>query len=138
MKKIFLLSLFLLCSYTSYADNTTWEKECIGYYKLDLPDNLELGRYPAERIYVEDIAGMKAIFGEYHRLRSQGRNIENPFSGFYYENYRVMISDNNFVDLESYKNKAIELLSEYNNTYYVKDYSADVFFSHTKTPILYI
>ncbi|HAE8197594.1 TPA: hypothetical protein JDH36_004425 [Salmonella enterica subsp. indica] len=139
MKKIFLLSLFLLCSYTSYADNTTWEKECIGYYKLDLPDNLELGRYPAERIYVEDIAGMKAIFGEYHRLRSQGRNIENPFSGFYYENYRVMISDNNFVDLESYKNKAIELLSEYNNTYYVKDYSADVFFlSYKDSHSLYI
>lgn len=81
MKNILLLFLFL-CSYVSYADNTIWKSECVGYYRLQLPDNLELGRYPAERIYIEDIAGMKAIFGEYHRLRNQGPNIESVFLVF--------------------------------------------------------
>lgn len=49
-----------------------------------------------------------------------------------------MISDDNFIDLESYKKKVTDLLEEYNNTYYMKDYSADVFFYHTKTLILYM
>ncbi|ENB5758781.1 hypothetical protein ABH253_004756, partial [Escherichia albertii] len=92
MKKVLLLLLFLLCSYASYADNTIWKNECVGYYQLQLPDNLEVGVYPAERINTKDIK-INSIIGTYHQYH--GNNIYGPYSIFYYGRYRVLISNDN-------------------------------------------
>ena len=122
-----------------YAEDTTWKNECIGYYQLQLPDDIEVGIYPAERIYTEDFGGIDSIFGEYHQLRSQGKNVTSPYSHFYYENYLVMVSEGNFGDLSKYKEQVAKKLSYDGDIYSIKNNSPSVFFlSYEHSHSLYI
>ncbi|MCZ8671004.1 T6SS immunity protein Tli4 family protein [Escherichia albertii] len=136
MKKVLLLLLFLLCSYASYADNTIWKNECVGYYQLQLPDNLEVGVYPAERINTKDIK-INSIIGTYHQYH--GNNIYGPYSIFYYGRYRVLISNDNVGDFDKYINEVKNKLSYFDYKYYFKKYRQDVFYvSYEKSYSLYI
>ncbi|EIX6435628.1 hypothetical protein MKU92_004648, partial [Salmonella enterica] len=132
-------SLLFFYSCLIWAGNITWKHECIGYYQLQLPDDIEVGFSPAKRIYTEDFGGIDSIFGEYHQLRSQGKNVSSPYSNFYYENYLVMISEEGFNNLNEYKEQVAKKLSYDNDIYTIKDYSSDVFFlSYEYSHSLYI
>ncbi|TKU35971.1 hypothetical protein FDW95_04080, partial [Citrobacter sp. wls718] len=137
MMKTYIFSFFLLFySYTSWAESTTWKDECIGYYQLQLPDNLEVGLYPAENINTKDLP-IDAIFGEYHQYRRG--NINNPYSHFYYGKHRVLVSKNNVVSFNKYKDDVGEDLSYFNHKYNTIQYSHDVFFlSYDESYSLYI
>lgn len=137
--KVYFLSFFLFFySYLACAEDTIWKNECIGYYQLQLPDDIEVGLYPTKRIYTEDFGGMDSIFGEYHQLRSQGKNVSSPYSLFYYQNYRIMMSADDFENLNEYKERTIKKLSNHNHTYSIENYLPDVFFFHMKILTLYI
>ena len=121
------------------ADDIAWENECIGYYRLQLPNDLEVGIYPAKRIYTEDSGGIKAIFGEYHEFRGQGKNVSSPYSGIYYENYLIMPSGNGFSNLNEYKERLSRRFSEHNYVYNIKNYLPYSFFaSYEYSHSLYI
>ncbi|EBS7636806.1 hypothetical protein CDR68_24345 [Salmonella enterica] len=138
--KIYLGAFFLFpCSCIVNASDMAWENECIGYYQLQLPSDLEVGVYPAKRIYTEDTGGIKAIFGEYHEFRGQGKNVSGPYSGFYYENYLIMPSGNDFSNLDRYRKQVTEHLSNNFYDYNIKNYLPDVFFlSYEYSHSLYI
>lgn len=139
MRMGFFVFYLFLYSGVSYSENISWKNECVGYYQLQLPNSVDVGIYPVERLYSEDVIGIKAIFGKYYRLRSQGENVSSPYSEFYYENYRVMMSDSNLEDLNEYKNRIIKLFSFHDNSYYIKEYSSDVFFlSYEDSHSLYV
>ena len=138
--RLYFSSLFLF-SYSClvWAGSTTWKHECIGYYQLQLPDDIEVGISPAKRIYTEDFGGIDSIFGEYHQLRSQGKNVSSPYSHFYYENYLIMVSEDGFEGLTEYKERVANNLSNNDSTYRMKKYSTDVFFlSYEFSHSLYI
>ncbi|WP_430651533.1 hypothetical protein [Huaxiibacter chinensis] len=82
----------------------SWSDECVGYYRLQLPDKIETGIYPAERIVIED-GDTDSIFGEYHKLNYQGENIKGIYSGFYYNNYRIMVSEKKILILINTKRR---------------------------------
>ncbi|HCL5281121.1 TPA: hypothetical protein N2G40_004469 [Salmonella enterica] len=134
MKKLLLL---LLYSCVSYADDTTWKNECVGYYQLQLPGNLEVGLYPAERINTRD-SSISAIFGNFHEYGYQGKNVEGDYSGFFYGKYRFLVSRNDVTDLNAYQKDVEKLLSDNYHKYSIKNYNADSFFlSYNKSSSLY-
>ena len=120
MKGIFLL-LLLFYSFISYADTIVWKNECVGYYQLQLPDNLEVGLYPAERINMRD-SSISAIFGHFYKYGYQGKNVESNYSGFFYGNYRFLISRNDVTDLRVYQKNVEKLLSDNYYEYNIKNY----------------
>ncbi|EIC8294204.1 hypothetical protein R8174_004603, partial [Salmonella enterica] len=133
MKKLLLL---LLYSYVSYADDTTWKNECVGYYQLQLPDNLEVGVYPIERINTKDIK-INAIFGTYHQYH--GENIYGPYSVFYYGKYRVLVSDNKVENFDKYMNDVKNKLSYFDYKYDIQKYHQNIFYiSYEKSYSLYV
>lgn len=137
MKNIFLL-LLLLYSYVSHADNIIWKNECVGYYQLQLPDGLEVGLYPAERINTRE-STISAIFGNFHEYGYQGRNVEGDYSGFYYGKYRILVSRNDITDLNAYQKNVEKLLLENYYKYSIKNYNPDAFFlSYDESYSLYL
>ena len=126
MKRSFLL-LLLFYSCTSCASDMAWRNECVGYYQLQLPGNLEVGLYPAERIITED-SPSGSRFGEYHKYGYQGKNVEGDYAGFYYGKYKVMISRDDFMDLNGYQKRVGKLLSDNYVKYNTISYYPDSFF----------
>ncbi len=136
MKNILSLFLFLY-SYVSYADNTIWKNECVGYYRLQLPDNLEVGLYPAERINTKDLS-ISVIFGDFHKYGYQGKNVEGDYSGFYYGKYRLIVSRDGFTDLNEYQKRIEKRLLDNYHEYNIKNHNKDSFFlSYEKSYSLY-
>lgn len=127
MERAFLLSVLLLYSYTSCASNTAWRTECVGYYQLQLPSNLEVGLYPTERIITKD-SPSGSIFGEFHKYGYQGKNVKGDYSGFYYGRYKLMISENNFMNINEYQKRVEKLLSDNYHKYNIVSYYPDSFY----------
>ncbi|MEO3988824.1 T6SS immunity protein Tli4 family protein [Pseudocitrobacter cyperus] len=127
MEKVILLSLLLLYSCVSCAGDTVWKNECVGYYQLQLPGDLEVGLYPAERIITKD-SSSGSIFGKFHEYGYQGKNIEGDYAGFYYGKYKVMVSRDDFMDLNEYQKQVEELLSDNYHKYKITSYYPDSFF----------
>lgn len=135
MKNVLLLFLFWY-SYVSYADDIIWKNECVGYHQFKLPNNLEVGLYPAERINTKDIK-IYSIFGMYHRY--QGKNVYGPYSVFYYGKYRALISNNDVEDYNKYIFDLENKLSYFDYKYEIKKYDQDAFYiSYEKSYSLYI
>ncbi|EPE9602647.1 T6SS immunity protein Tli4 family protein [Escherichia coli] len=130
MEKNIILTFLSCAIYSAFsnAESIVWKDECVGYYQLQLPDDIEVGLYPVERIYTENTIGIDAIFGQYYRLRNMGKNVSGRYSGFYYENYRLMVSKDNFMDLNEYKIKLEEKLLKHSHNYIMKNFPPDAFF----------
>lgn len=126
MKRGYLLLLFFYSCF-SCANNMTWRSECIGYYQLQLPDNLEVGLYPAERIITKN-SPSGSIFGTFHQYGYLGKNVEGDYAGFYYGKYKVIISRDNFMDLNGYQKRVEKLLSDNYHKYNIISYYPDSFF----------
>lgn len=138
MRYIHFVFYFLLpYSLTSIAEDVTWRSECVGYYTLQLPNKLESGRYPTERIVIGKY-DIKPIFGKFYKNIPE-KNIIGQYSNFYYKNYSIMVSEKKDINITKYQEEIKDLFSEYNSiTYNIKNYSPSVFFLHLKNLTLYI
>ncbi|EIX6435495.1 hypothetical protein MKU92_004497 [Salmonella enterica] len=117
----------------------TWKNECVGYYNFQLPDKVETGIYPLTQIITKNILGINSIFGKYYEYGYQGKNVEGKYSNFYYNNYRIMVSEKKSIDINKYKEEVGSLLSEHSHPYDVTNYSPDVFYlTYEKSHSLYI
>lgn len=131
------LSSLLLSScilYSCYATSREWNSECIGYYQLMLPENVEVALYPIGLIleprkdaswrkntFANRYLSPRISFGE-NRYQNDNDEIQAQFSQFYYSNYKIIISSENksVIDLLSYKKKFKEIadihIQDYWNT----------------------
>lgn len=95
--------LFFPCSATAQS----WENECISYYQLQLPDNLEVALYPVNLIitprkdpaWTKNDPGYRYLFpkisfGEDIYQNNNDRT-QAQFSEFSYDNYDINISSEN-------------------------------------------
>ncbi|END1364768.1 hypothetical protein ABLL29_004523, partial [Salmonella enterica subsp. enterica] len=136
----FVFCFLFFHSLTCTAKNITWRDECVGYYRLQLPEKLETGLYPTERVIV-DGGGIDAFFGKFyeHESRYEGKvNIKGQYSRFYYNDYRIMVSDK-AINVNKYKKRISLRLSQHHHVYSIKEYLPDVFFlTYEKSHSLYI
>lgn len=104
MKKLFLSILFIFLNYSFDATAQAWKSECIGYYQLQLPDNLEVALYPAGLIInprkdpawrkndpADRYLFPKISFGE-DVYQDNNDRTQAQFSNFYYNDYEINIS----------------------------------------------
>ncbi|EGT0655240.1 hypothetical protein JAG29_003930 [Citrobacter freundii] len=138
MKCVCFFVFLFFYSLTGIAKNITWRDECIGYYQLQIPDNLDVGIYPSNRTYTKDLA-MSSIFTEQKKSPGKTKIVKGRYSNFYYKKYKILISENGFFNIESYKEKVIKKIAEQGDVFHIKKYSSDAFFiSHEESHSLYI
>jgi len=139
-----LLSGFIL--YSCYATAREWKSECMGYYQLMLPENVEVALYPIGLIleprkdpawrkdtFVSRYLSPKISFGD-NRYQNDNDEIQEQFSQFYYSNYEIIISSENksAIDLLSYKKQFKERIDTHIQDYWnSRDYELSL-----KLPVL--
>lgn len=129
MIKHIVIIVYIFYSSTSTANATiTWKNECVGYYQLQLPDNLDVNLSPSTRTYIKDMF-MSSIFS---RQPQKPKVIKSIYSNFYYKAYRILISEKNFDNFEYYKEKISKKLLDQGDNYKIKDHSSDAFLFHIK------
>ncbi|ELY2796453.1 hypothetical protein SNN58_001114 [Cronobacter dublinensis] len=114
------ISICLLFSYSTHSQG--WKRECLGYYQLELPDNLDVALYPINGfinpVYQPEGNGFfitsryatnGITFGEKYDKSTQDA-VQSQFSTFYYGNYELDISTENKepVDFSAYKERVID------------------------------
>jgi len=129
MRIILLPVLFSCLTFPYHATAQEWKNECVGYYQLQLPDNLEVALYPVkdfvapkrqpethDGILVSEYAGVGVTFDESYSM-SDTSATQAQFSEFYYDNYKLGISSENNVkiDFSAYKNQEKEGVDFGNN-----------------------
>ncbi len=104
MKALSLTVLFFFLASPCHAITPTWENECVGYYQLQLPDNLDVATYPVEdfvkprkkpesdgdidtRLY----ASPKITFGKNSAIQDED-SVQAQFTEFYYGQYKLGVS----------------------------------------------
>ena len=112
----FLLAGLLL---SPSALSQEWKNECVGYYQLQLPDNVEVALYPVndfikprnepvviDGIKVQRYASPGITFNRDHYIQAETNSIQSQFSSFYYGDYELDISSENNkpIDFSEYKN----------------------------------
>ncbi|EAS1760774.1 hypothetical protein OY11_23455 [Salmonella enterica] len=98
---------FVFFPLAGMAESMTWKNECVGYYNFQLPDKVETGIYPLTQIITKNILGINSIFGKYYEYGYQGKNVEGKYSNFYYNNYRIMVSEKKALTLINIKRKLV-------------------------------
>lgn len=122
MKKILLVLLSVDSFFSHGVQGSTWKDECVGYYNMHLPDNLEVAVYPIKGFVdpkprPEDngffitrrYAGNRITFGdEYDRIKTDA--VQAQFSKFYYSNYRIGVSSESAstIDFSAYKTRRLD------------------------------
>ncbi|NCH70829.1 T6SS immunity protein Tli4 family protein [Cronobacter dublinensis] len=114
------IGVCLLFSYSTHSQG--WKRECLGYYQLELPDNLDVALYPINGfinpVYQPEGNGFfitsryatnGITFGEKYYKSTQDA-VQSQFSTFYYGNYELDISTQNKepVDFSAYKERIID------------------------------
>lgn len=140
--------LFFLISFLfpSYATTQIWQNECIGYYQLSLPDNLEVALYPLDLIinprkdpswekntFSQRYLFPKISFGE-DRYQNNKDSVQAQFSAFYYGNYDIVVSSENesTIDLLNYERQFKERTETHVQDYWdVRNYELTL-----KLPVL--
>lgn len=107
MKCIYFSVFLFFYSLTGIAKNITWRDECIGYYQLQIPDNLDVGIYPSNRTYTKDLA-MSSIFTEQKKSPGKTMIVKGRHSNFYYKKYKILISENGFLILSLIKKRLLK------------------------------
>ena len=112
---ISIFSFFLISSFDALSQD--WKNECVGYYKLQLPDNLEVALYPVDLIinplknpawrkneFVRRYLFPQITFGE-DRYQNSSDMVQAQFSNFYYRDYVIDVSSENktIIDFLTYK-----------------------------------
>jgi len=112
MKKIDVSVLLFCLIYTSFIQAQDWKNECVGYYQMQLPDNLEVALYPVDLIvnplkdpgWRKDEASSRYLFPRisFGDNRDQDNNdrVQSQFSQFYYRDYKINISSESTVPID--------------------------------------
>jgi len=109
------LSLLISCLVVPYhAVGQTWKNECVGYYQLQLPDNLEVALYPIRdfidprtrkqpgsngKIQTRRYADVGITFNKTYRKQEAG-TVQAQFSENYYDDYELGVSSENNIPIE--------------------------------------
>jgi len=148
MRIILLPVLFSCLTFPYHATAQEWKNECVGYYQLQLPDNLEVALYPVkdfvapkkrpetrDGILVSRYANVGVTFDESYD-RPQRSATQAQFSEFYYGNYELGISSesNGQIDFTAYQKREKESIDFGNNV--DRQYEAQEFkrFNKSMTP----
>ena len=148
MRIILLPVLFGCLTFPYHATAQEWKNECVGYYQLQLPDNIEVALYPVkdfvepktrpetrDGILVSRYADVGVTFDETYE-RPQRSAIQAQFSEFYYGNYELGISSesNVQIDFTAYQKREKESIDFGNNV--DRQYEAQDFkrFNKSMTP----
>jgi len=118
--KVICLPVLSACLFISYdAFSQEWKNECVGYYQLELPDNLEVALYPVEDVVnpgkqPESDGGIKTrlyaspkiTFGKTVSIQDKD-SVQAQFTEFYYGQYKLGISSQarTPIDWLAYKRK---------------------------------
>lgn len=122
MKKLksSLFVISLLISTQGLSDE--WKNECVGYYNLQLPDNVEVALYPVEDlikpreepvrdgdIMISRFADTGITFNKTYN-RSDKEAVQAQFSQFYYSGYEldVSTSSSDTIDFIAYRARQLE------------------------------
>lgn len=122
MKTKLLILLGASLCFSHGVQSSTWKYECVGYYKISLPKDMEVAVYPIKGFLEpkprpEDngffvtrrYAGNGITFGdEYDRAKTD--TVQAQFSSFYYSNYRLGISSKNTsaIDFGAYRIRRLD------------------------------
>ncbi len=119
MKKYLLFLLLAGEGLSSHAMSMTWRTECVGYYQLQLPDNLEVALYPINDfvkpnkepktengILIQKYSEPGITFGKNNYWQDNDA-IQAQFTAFYYSNYMIGISSeaDSYIDFSGYLEK---------------------------------
>ncbi|MEG0281243.1 MAG: T6SS immunity protein Tli4 family protein [Morganella sp. (in: enterobacteria)] len=121
LKKIL---IFTCITGAVHAGPQQWKEECVGYYKIQVPVNLEVALYPLDGLlntkrkppYDGRDMGYfwpTITFGDYYGVGEQtDTSVQSQFSMFHYANYEISVSTNSkeAVDINKYKEKIEEIL----------------------------
>ena len=119
MRTSAMFALSLCLGYSSYIQAQDWKNECVGYYQMQLPDNLEVALYPVDLIvdplkdpgWTKDGPITRYLFPRisFSDNRDQDNNdrVQSQFSQFYYRDYKVNISSesNAPIDFQHHENE---------------------------------
>ena len=118
MRKLPLPFLFSGLFFPLSALSQEWKNECVGYYQLQLPDNVEVALYPVDdfikpRKQPESSNGIQdrqyaspgITFDRDHYIRATTSAVQAQFSAFYYGNYKLGLSTKSKepIDFPSYQ-----------------------------------
>jgi len=105
MRKLPLPFLFAGLFFPLSALSQEWKNECVGYYQLQLPDNVEVALYPVNdfikpRIEPVIIDGIKVqrhaksgiTFDRDHYIQADINKVQAQFSAHYYGKYKLGLS----------------------------------------------
>ncbi|ELQ6215051.1 T6SS immunity protein Tli4 family protein [Cronobacter dublinensis] len=119
MKKYLLFLLLVGRVLSSDAMSMTWRTECVGYYQLQLPDNIEVALYPINDfvkpnkepktengILIKKYSEPRITFGKNNYWQDNDA-IQAQFTAFYYSNYMIGISSeaDSYIDFSGYLEK---------------------------------
>ncbi|EOC1341400.1 hypothetical protein ACI09M_000710, partial [Cronobacter dublinensis] len=119
MKKYLLFLLLAGRVLSSDAMSMTWRTECVGYYQLQLPDNIEVALYPINDfvkpnkepktengILIQKYSEPRITFGKNNYWQDNDA-IQAQFTAFYYSNYMIGISSeaDSYIDFSGYLEK---------------------------------
>lgn len=111
------LSACLLVSFNALS--LEWKNECVGYYQLALPDNLEVALYPVKDfvdpdkepasdgdIETQRYASPKINFEGNSFVRNEG-SVQAQFTQFYYGKYELGVSSKSLssIDFPAYQER---------------------------------
>ncbi|MGG5838018.1 T6SS immunity protein Tli4 family protein [Huaxiibacter chinensis] len=121
----FKVAIIIFClSDIVHAASPQWKEECVGYYKMEMPANLEVALYPIDGVLntqkrpQENDGRERGYFAPRITFGEYGLGMENPdssqaqFSVFKYAGYKISISTKNkeTIDFDKYKNKIEEII----------------------------
>lgn len=104
------LSACLLVSFNALS--LEWKSECVGYYQLALPDNLEVALYQVEDfvnpIKQSEYTGPEIKFEKNHFFRND-KSVQAQYTEFYYGQYKLGVSSQSSTSINwpEYRNKVI-------------------------------
>ncbi|MTW43747.1 hypothetical protein GNE01_27880 [Klebsiella sp. JL973] len=121
MKTLYLPVLSACLLVSSNAFSLEWKNECVGYYQLALPDNLEVALYPAEdfinpRKQPESDGDIKTrlyaspeIKFEKNSIARSDKSAQAQFTEFYYDQYKLGVSSQShaLINWLAYRNRVI-------------------------------
>ena len=123
MRKIILFLLLSSLCLPQSVVGQEWKKECVGYYQLELPDNVEVALYPVndfinprnepviiDGVKIQRYAYPGITFDTTHYRRQKTNAVQAKFSEFYYSDYELRISSESKypIDFSAYQQRRQE------------------------------
>lgn len=105
-----ILTIYLISSYNAFGQQ--WKRECVSYYQIELPREVETALYPVEDFLVPRkqpesdgaiktrlYASPKITFGRNSYIQDVD-SLQAQFTNFYYDNYKLGISSHSHIPID--------------------------------------